>query len=156
MTSIGLELTFEMHTPDSNDNRTELIFCRDTVDPDFVTQTLALQPAQSYKVGDVVPVGDIDRPATVGLWKLCLPDCQSIETVEEQLGRWVTFLSTKIEHIARLRQVGYEPYLDCRAESSSLSLCVDPEVLTGLGALGIALSIWLYESPSSARFNQPN
>ncbi|MBB3181812.1 hypothetical protein FHW64_006253 [Variovorax sp. Sphag1AA] len=46
------------------------------------------------------------------------------------------------------RQGGYAPYLDCRAASRSLSLCIDPEVLTELGALGIALSVWLYEAPT--------
>lgn len=130
-------------------NCTELIFCRDTVDPDFVTHTLGLRPTQSYKVGDVVAIGDIERPSAVGMWKLRLDDCQAVETVEEQLGRWLMLLSTKSERMNHLRQLGYSPYLDCRAEKGSLSLCIDPEVLTGLGALGIALSVLLYEAPAT-------
>jgi hypothetical protein len=130
-------------------NCTELIFCRDTVDPDFVTNTLGLRPTQSYKVGDVVAIGDIKRPSAVGMWKLRLDDCQAVETVEEQLGRWLMLLSTKSERMNHLCQLGYSPYLDCRAEKGSLSLCVDPEILTGLGGLGIALSVWLYEIPAT-------
>lgn len=130
-------------------NCTELIFCRDTVDPDFVTHTLGLRPTQSYKVGDVVAIGNIERPSAVGMWKLRLDDCQAVETVEEQLGRWLMLLSTKSERMNHLRQLGYSPYLDCRAEKGSLSLCIDPEVLTGLGALGIALSVLLYEAPAT-------
>lgn len=130
-------------------NCTELIFCRDTVDPDFVTNTLGLRPTQSYKVGDVVAIGDIERPSAVGMWKLRLDDCQAVETVEEQLGRWLKLLSTKSERMNHLRQLGYSPYLDCRAEKGSLSLCVDPETLAGLGGLGIALSVWLYEIPAT-------
>lgn len=130
-------------------NCTELIFCRDTVDPDFVTHTLGLRPTQSYKVGDVVAIGDIERPSAVGMWKLRLDDCQAVETVEEQLGRWLMLLNTKSERMNHLRQLGYSPYLDCRAEKGSLSLCIDPEVLTGLGALGIALSVLLYEAPAT-------
>jgi hypothetical protein len=149
----GHEHTIEMLTPDpdNGDNRTELVFCRDTVDPDFVTRTLQLKPTQSYRVGDIVPVGNIKRPASVGMWKLGLPGFQSVETVEEQLSRWVTFLSTKIQPMDALRELGYEPYLDCRAERGSLSLCLDPEVLKGLGTLGIALSVWLYEAPAAAK-----
>lgn len=130
-------------------NCTELIFCRDTVDPDFVTHTLGLRPTQSYKVGDVIAIGDIERPSAVGMWKLRLDDCQAVETVEEQLGRWLMLLNTKSERMNHLRQLGYSPYLDCRAEKGSLSLCIDPEVLTGLGALGIALSVLLYEAPAT-------
>jgi hypothetical protein len=143
--------TLDMPTvePDDGGNRTELIFCQDMVEPDFVTQTLELLPTESFKVGEVIPVGDIQRQATVGMWKLRLPYCQSVETVEEQLGRWVRLLGTKAERIAHLLQLGYRPYLDCRAERRSLSLCVDPEILAGLGALGIALSVWLYEAPGA-------
>ncbi|WP_162573576.1 DUF4279 domain-containing protein [Variovorax sp. PBL-H6] len=130
-------------------NCTELIFCRDTVEPDFVTHTLDLQPTHSYKVGDVVAVGDIQRPSSVGMWKLRLPDSQTDETVEEQLARWLTILGTKRERMGRLRQLGYSPYLDCRAEKGSLSLCIEPVVLAGLGTLGIALSVWLYEAPAT-------
>lgn len=130
-------------------NCTELVFCKDSVDPDLVTHTLGLRPTQSYKVGDVVAIGDIERPSAVGMWKLRLPDSQDAATVEEQLGRWLTLLSTKSERMGHLRQLGYSPYLDCRAEKGSLSLCVDPEVLTGLGALGIALSVWLYEAAAA-------
>lgn len=129
-------------------NSTELIFCRDTVDPDFVTHTLGLRPTLSYKVGDVVAVGNIERPSAVGMWNLRLDACQAVETVEEQLDRWLILLSTKSERMNHLRQLGYSPYLDCRAEKGSLSLCVDPEVLTGLGVLGIAFSVWLYEAPA--------
>lgn len=130
-------------------NSTELVFCRDTVDPDFVTHTLGLRPTLSYKVGDVVAIGSIERPSDVGMWKLRLDDSQAVGTVEDQLGRWVMLLSTKSEHMNRLRQLGYSPYLDCRAEKGSLSLCVDAEILTGLGVLGIALSVWLYEAPAT-------
>ncbi len=130
-------------------NFTELVFCRETVDPDLVTQMLDLRPTLSYKVGDIVVVGDIERPSAVGMWKLRLPDAQAGETVEEQLGKWLTFLCAKNERMNQLRQLGYSPYLDCRAEKGSLSLCVEPEILTGLGALGIALSVWLYEAPAS-------
>ena len=130
-------------------NCTELTFCRDTVDPDLVTRTLELQPTLSYKVGDVVAVGQIERPSAVGMWKLRLPEVQAIGTVEEQLARWVTLLRTKSGRMSNLRQLGYSPYLDCRAESGSLSLCVDPDILAGLGTLGIALSVWLYEAPAT-------
>lgn len=131
-------------------NCTELTFCRDTVDPDLVTRTLELQPTLSYKVGDVIAVGQVERPSAVGMWKLRLPEVQAVGTVEEQLVRWLALLGTKSGRMSHLRQLGYSPYLDCRAESGSLSLCVDPDVLTGLGALGIALSVWFYEAPSTA------
>lgn len=128
---------------------TELIFCRDTVDPDFVTRTLELQPTLSFNVGDVVPIGKIERPSAVGLWKLRLAPIEDTETVEEQLGRWLALLEPKSGCMSHLRHVGYSPYIDCRAAEGSLALCVDPEILTGLGALGVALSVWLYEGPVS-------
>lgn len=130
-------------------NWTELTFCRDTVDPDLVTRTLELQPTLSYKVGDVVAVGQVERPSAVGMWKLRLPEVQAVGTVEEQLVQWLALLGTKSGRMSHLRQLGYSPYLDCRAASGSLSLCVDPDVLAGLGALGIALSVWLYEAPAT-------
>ena len=130
-------------------NCTELVFCRDTVDPDFVTATLGLRPTQSYKVGDVVDIGGIKRPSAVGMWKLRLDDFQTAESVEEQVVRWLALLNTKSKRMNDLRQLGYSPYLDCRAEKGSLSLCVDPTVLIGLGALGIALSVWLYEASAT-------
>ena len=130
-------------------NSTELIFCRETVDPDLVTRTLDLQPTLSYKTGDIVAVGNIQRPSSVGMWKLRLPDSQFAESVEEQLGRWVTLLHAKREHVAHLRRLGYSPYLDCKAEKGSLALCVEPDVLAGLGVLGVSLSVWLYEAPAA-------
>ena len=130
-------------------NNTELIFCQETVDPDFVTRTLDLRPTLSYKVGDVVAIGNVERPSPVGMWKLRLPDSEATGSVEEQLGRWVTLLRSKRERVVRLRQLGYSPYLDCRADKRSLSLCVEPKVLSGLGVLGISLSVWLYEAPAA-------
>jgi hypothetical protein len=131
-------------------NCTELTFCQASVDPGFVTHTLELQPTLSYKVGDVVGVGEIERPSAVGMWKLRLPEVHAVGTVEEQLVQWLALLGAKSGCMSHLRQLGYSPYIDCRAAKGSLSLCVDPDVLAGLGALGIALSVWLYEAPSTA------
>ncbi|WP_084635648.1 DUF4279 domain-containing protein [Comamonas sp. B-9] len=124
------------------------MFCRETVDADLVTRTLALQPTLSYKAGDLIAVGNIKRVSSVGMWNLRLPGYQAVESVEEQLVRRVTLLQTKRERFAHLRRLGYSPYLDCRAEKGSLSLCVEPDVLAGLGTLGISLSVWLYEAPA--------
>lgn len=89
------------------------------------------------------------------MWKLRLPDCEPVEAVEQQLSRWVSLLSTKKDRFEHLRQLGYEPYIDCRAETGSLSLCIDPEILAGLGELGIALSAWLYEMPAAETLGAP-
>jgi hypothetical protein len=94
-------------------------------------------------------VGQVERPSAVGMWKLRLPEVQAVGTVEEQLVRWLALLGTRSGRMSHLRQLGYSPYLDCRAESGSLSLYIDPDVLAGLGALGIALSVWLYEAPAT-------
>jgi len=69
--------------------------------------------------------------------------------VEEQIEEWLKLLEPKANAFAGLRKMGYRPYLDCQAAAGALSLCVDPALLSRLGALDIALSVWLYEQPSS-------
>jgi hypothetical protein len=80
---------------------------------------------------------------------LTLPNADPAEAVETQLVQWLNLLRGKSEALNTLHQAGYSPYLDCKAESRSLSLCIDPDVLAELGSLQIALSIWLYEYPEN-------
>lgn len=75
------------------------------------------------------------------------PDAGDDLTVEDQLTRWVELLQPKSEALGKLRREGYAPYLDCRAERGSLSLCIAPSLLASLGDLSVSLSIWLYEQP---------
>lgn len=82
----------------------------------------------------------------MGLWKLDLPGLDSGHTIEEQLARWVELLQSRAGALANLRAADYTPYIDCKAERGSLSLCIEPELLSALGQLGMSLSIWLYEA----------
>jgi len=116
-----------------------------------VTRILQLPPTESLRVGDKAqyPWNGQWFVSNVGLWKLRLPPAEpgADQRVEDQLARWVEFLQPKSGALRQLTELGYRPYLDCKAEARSLSLCIDPEVLTALGALNIALSVWLYEFP---------
>jgi hypothetical protein len=127
-------------------NQTQLVFCRENVDPELVTQLLGFIPSEALKVGDTTRIGGgLETSSQVGIWKLNLPGPGSANTVEEQLARWVELLQPKAGALANLRAADYAPYIDCKAERGSLSLCIEPEALSALGHLGVSLSIWLYE-----------
>jgi hypothetical protein len=128
-------------------NQTQLVFCRENVDPEFVTRLLGFSPSVALKVGDITTIwGGPETPSQMGIWKLDLPSLTSADTVEEQLAQWVNLLNPKARALADLRAADYAPYIDCKAERGSLSLCVEPELLSALGRLGVSLSIWLYEA----------
>jgi len=132
---------------DPTRNQTQLVFCRENVDPTFVTHLLGLSPSEALKVGDITSIwGAPEAPSQMGVWKLDLPDTSSGETVEEQLARWIEILRPKAAALASLRAADYAPYIECKAERGSLSLCIEPESLSALGKLGVSLSIWLYET----------
>jgi hypothetical protein len=127
-------------------NITQLVFCRENIDPDVVTSRLGLKPSEALKLGETAKTGvRAGAPSAVGLWKLNLPEAGEDLTVEEQLAKWVELLQPKSAALNSLRDEGYAPYLDCRAERGSLSLCVAPALLTSLGQLNVSLSVWLYE-----------
>jgi hypothetical protein len=127
-------------------NQTQLVFCRENVDPDFVTQVLGLVPSEALKVGAPTRIwGGPEVPSQMGIWKLDLPGRDEGATIEEQLARWVDLLRPKAAALENLRSADYAPYIDCKAERGSLSLCIDPDLLSALGQVGVSLSIWLYE-----------
>jgi hypothetical protein len=136
-----------LNSPVSIGNETYLVFCRDNVDPDVVTRILELSPSESLHVGDTGHYEWNGQPyvSQVGLWKLRLPGADNTQRVEDQISGWIELLRPKSTALGLLRELGYNPYIDCRAEPGSLSLCIDPEVLTALGALNVALSVWLHE-----------
>jgi hypothetical protein len=142
----------KLNIPTSFGNETQLIFCRENVDPDVVSRFLELTPSQSMKVGEKAIRADGEcYISNVGIWKLNLPGVSGNETVEEQLALWLILLQPKSVGLHHLRELGYCPYLDCKASSGSLSLCIDPELLKAIGELKVALSIWLYEQePTSS------
>jgi hypothetical protein len=132
---------------DHTRNQTQLVFCRENVDPDLVTQLLGFAPSEALKVGEPTRIGGgPETPSQMGVWKLDLPGPDLGDTVEEQLARWVQLLHPKAEALASLRAADYAPYIDCKAERRSLSLCIEPAVLSALGQLDVSLSIWLYEA----------
>jgi hypothetical protein len=131
-------------------NRTELVFCDGNVDPELVSRLLVLSPSESYKAGDEISLGYMSsRIAPVGLWRMPLPGADPSVAVEQQIERWLVLLTPKATALSELRQRGYRPYVDCKAQSGSLSLCIAPDILTQLGSLGLALSVWLFEQPAS-------
>jgi hypothetical protein len=137
-----------MRAPGPSNNITQLVFCRDNVDPDVVTERLGLEPSESLRLGERAATGvRAGSASSVGLWKLDLPEASEDLTVEQQLEKWVVLLQPKVAALSSLRLEGYAPYLDCRAEQGSLSLCIAPGLLTSLGELSVSLSIWLYEQP---------
>ena len=132
---------------DHKRNQTQLVFCRENVDPDLVTRLLGFTPSEKLKVGDITRIwGGPETPSQMGVWKLDLPGLASGDTVEEQLARWVGLLQPKAEALVSLRAADYAPYIDCKAEPRSLSLCIEPTLLSALGQMGVSLSIWLYEA----------
>lgn len=132
---------------DHTHNQTQLVFCRENVDPELVTQLLGFAPSEALKVGEPTRIwGATEAPSQMGVWKLDLPGPTSGDTVEEQLARWVELLQPKAEALANLRAADYAPYIDCKAERGSLSLCIEPALLSALGQLDVSLSIWLYEA----------
>ena len=74
---------------------------------------------------------------------LNLPKANADQIVEEEIGLWVELLRPKSLALNELMGKGYCPYLDCKAEEGSLSLCIESDLLASLGELNIALSIWL-------------
>ena len=127
-------------------NATQLVFCCENVDPDVVSQKLHLAPSESVKVGE--PAEHLNGARYIshlGTWKLNLPKANADQTVEEQIGLWVELLRPKSLALNELRRMGNCPYLDCKAEAGSLSLCIEPNLLASLGELNVSLSIWLYE-----------
>ena len=128
------------------ENSTQLVFCRENVNPEVVTQLLNLSPSESVKVGDPAEYQNGHRYTShLGIWKLNFPNSSLGLTVEDQISQWLELLKPKSAALNQLKNEGYCPYLDCKAAPGSLSLCVDPELLVGLGELNIALSVWLYE-----------
>ena len=112
---------------DHTRNQTQLVFCRENVDPDLVTQLLGFTPSEALKVGDITRIwGGPETPSQLGVWKLNLPGLISGDTVEEQLARWVELLKPKAEALVNLRAADYAPYIDCKAERGSLSLALSP------------------------------
>lgn len=133
------------------ENSTQLVFCREDVDPDMVTRLLDLTPSESVKVGDSVEDENGHRYSShLGIWKLDLPNVNINHTVEDQIGHWIALLQPRSAALSHLKGLGYSPYLSCKAAPGSLSLCIEPELLVRLGNLNIALSIWLYEQPTSS------
>ena len=133
---------------DHTRNQTQLVFCRENVDPDFVTRLLGLSPSEALKVGDPTKIWNgPEAPSQMGVWKLDLPEVRESDTIEEQLSRWVDLLQPRAAALASLRDAGYAPYIDCKAERGSLSLCIEPTLLSALGQVSVSLSIWLYEAP---------
>lgn len=130
---------------------TQLVFCRENVDPSDVTRLLGLAPSEAVHVGEPLRYdNECVRASHIGIWKLWLPDAYDADSVEEQIAQWLVLLEPLASAFGRLKELGYTPYLDCKASQGSLSLCVDPEVLVRLGRLNIALSVWLYEQSSSS------
>ena len=127
-------------------NTTQLVFCRENVDPDVVSRLLDLNPSEALKVGDpAVHTNGAPYISHLGLWKLNLPNCDQQSTVEQQIALWIDLLRPRSAALAQLKDMDYSPYLDCKAEARSLSLCIEPESLKLLGELQVSLSVWLYE-----------
>ena len=127
-------------------NSTQLIFCNKDVNPNDVTRLLGLTPSESVSVGDTA-VRDNGHQyiSHLGIWKHHLINADFTHTVEEQIAQWLKLLEPKSAALSQLKALGYRPYLDCKADQGSLSLCVEPDLLVQLGKLNIALSVWLYE-----------
>ncbi|WP_398312393.1 DUF4279 domain-containing protein [Zoogloea sp.] len=131
---------------ESTANTTQLVFCSEDVNPDDVTRLLDLTPTQSVKVSDSAEYENGHRYIShLGIWKLELLNANVDHTIEEQIDQWIDLLSPRSEALSHLKGLGYRPYLDCKAASGSLSLCIEPELLVRLGELNISLSVWLYE-----------
>lgn len=134
--------------PTNLGNTTQLVFCRENVDPDVVSRLLDLNPSETRKVGDpAVHMNGAPYISHIGLWKLILPNCDQQSTIEQQIVMWIDLLRPRSRVLAQLREMDYSPYLDCKAEASSLSLCIEPESLRLLGELQVSLSVWLFEQP---------
>ena len=131
-------------------NSTQLVFCRENVDPNVVTRLLELTPTESLQVGDSARYSN-GHPykSRVGLWKLDLPNADPDQCVEEQVAKWLDLLQPRAVAFRALKELDYHCYLDCKAASGSLSLCIEPELLSQLGMLRISLSVWLYEQESA-------
>ena len=135
-----------MNLATATGNATQLVFCRENVDPDVVSRMLELAPSESVKVGEpAVHLNGERYISHLGTWKFNLPSAKEDQTIEEQIGLWVELLRPKTLALNELRGMGYCPYLDCKAEAGSLSLCIEPDLLASLGELNVSLSIWLYE-----------
>jgi hypothetical protein len=68
-----------------------LVFCRENVDPDFVTAELGLQPNSTQRVGEPLRyAGGAEIPSShLGIWKLELPGGVARDSVEEQIDLWI-------------------------------------------------------------------
>ena len=132
------------------ENSTRLVFCRENVDPGEISRLLGLSPSEAVRVGEPLSYGNgYTRASHLGIWKLELPGVCGADSVEEQIVQWLMLLEPLTGAFKQLKEMGYEPYLECKASQGSLSLCVDPEVLSRLGHLNIALSVWLYEQSTA-------
>ena len=137
-----------MNVPMTLGNTTQLVFCRENVNPDVVSEMLGLVPSEAVKVGEAAEhLNGAWYTSHLGIWKLDLPNAGTDQTVETQIGLWVELLRPKSVGLSQLRGMGYCPYLDCKADAGSLSICVEPELLVSLGQLNVSLSVWLYEQP---------
>ena len=125
-----------------------LVFCRENVDPDFVTATVGLVPTSLQRVGEPFRYSDgTEILSHLGTWKLTLPGGVESDSVEEQIDRWIEVLSPKTSALARLRELDYAPYLDCPYRRSDLGVCIEPTQLKALGDLNVSLSLWLFDPP---------
>ena len=140
-----------MNPLDEQGNITWLVFRRPEVDPDQVTEIPGLQPSETLRVGEIYPWYGGERVSDVGSWKLRLKPRHYYDRIEDQLEDWIQLLQPKADALRRLHDFGYGGYIDGKAASRSLSVCIEPAVLTALGELGLALDIWLYEQSPGDR-----
>lgn len=130
-------------------NRTRLVFCNQDVDPARVTELLGLVPSEAVRIGEPLRYENgYERASQLGIWRLELSRQSDAEPVEAQPGQWLHLLEPRADGFRELAIEGYEPYLECRADAGSLSICVPAEILGRLSALHLSLSAWVYESPS--------
>ena len=116
------------------ENLTQLVFCRENVDPGEVSRLLGLTPSESVRIGEPLKYGNgYSRTSHLGIWKLELRPVSDLDSVEEQILQWLALLEPRRSAFEQFQHMGYRPYLDCKASEGSLSLCVDPEVLVQLG-----------------------
>jgi Domain of unknown function (DUF4279) len=122
-------------------NLTQLVFCNPVVFPQEVTRILDMRPSFAERIEPQLS----STTSPLGTWKLQLTTLNTKDSVEAQVDAWISLLEPKASAFDQLKEKGYRPYLDCRADKDSLSICIEPEALIKLGRLNIALSLWVYE-----------
>lgn len=142
-----------------------LIVLGDDLDPDQVTEQLALAPSQAWRKGENKRVTGYDGRTRFyesvyewGGWKLWLSEELREMSFPSQLAHWSQLLKERAAEVNGLKEEGFTVELNCCVISKTYSVQVPSELQALFGSLGVDLDITFYSHrpKMQAKRRRPN